>query len=270
MYFPIYNIRMYVYYTYVYTHLAYVHVVKMEHCIICIHACKLSHYSTHPHYSLLCVYMYVRIRMLKLCTGVENKTIYTANMCIVQYNILYAIEKCSPTYFLPCFHTINPNNETCLVTCAVSLTCATWLMYCMHSYQPGYEYKCICNKWCMCSYLTLAPPHTSRTTFLFMSSRRSETSTPVTLTLYRRRSKRLQRQPRVCASGCTLWTSMTSECVYVHMYICTCVWQLLWSVLLCIYGPTCMQTGAGRMNWFWFQIQLLFKLKVNLLITGSN
>ena len=33
------------------------------------------------------------------------------------------------TNFLPCSHSINPNNETCLVTCAVSLTCATWLMY---------------------------------------------------------------------------------------------------------------------------------------------
>ena len=27
------------------------------------------------------------------------------------------------TIFLPCFQSINPNNETCLVTCAVSLTC---------------------------------------------------------------------------------------------------------------------------------------------------
>ena len=33
------------------------------------------------------------------------------------------------TNFLPCSHLINPNNETCLVTCAVSLTCATWIMY---------------------------------------------------------------------------------------------------------------------------------------------
>ena len=30
------------------------------------------------------------------------------------------------TNFLPCSHAINPNNETCLVTCAVSLTLA-WL-----------------------------------------------------------------------------------------------------------------------------------------------
>ena len=33
------------------------------------------------------------------------------------------------TNFLPCSHAINPNNKTCLVTCAVSLTCATWLTY---------------------------------------------------------------------------------------------------------------------------------------------
>ena len=37
------------------------------------------------------------------------------------------------TNFLPCSHTINLNNETCLVTCAVSLTCATWP--CMHSFS---------------------------------------------------------------------------------------------------------------------------------------
>ena len=40
------------------------------------------------------------------------------------------------TNFLPCFHTINPNNETCLVTCAVSLTCATWLMMHNFSFDP--------------------------------------------------------------------------------------------------------------------------------------
>ena len=33
------------------------------------------------------------------------------------------------TNFLPRSHAINPNDETCLVTCAVSLTCATWLKY---------------------------------------------------------------------------------------------------------------------------------------------
>ena len=52
------------------------------------------------------------------------------NMCIVQYNILQRI--CNRnvfTNFLPCSHTITPNNETCLVNCAVSLTCTTWLMY---------------------------------------------------------------------------------------------------------------------------------------------
>ena len=40
------------------------------------------------------------------------------------------------TIFLPCSHAINPNNETCLVTCAVSLTCATWLMYSQISLDP--------------------------------------------------------------------------------------------------------------------------------------
>ena len=39
------------------------------------------------------------------------------------------------TNFLPCSHTINPNTETCLVTCAVSLTCATWLTVCTHSFS---------------------------------------------------------------------------------------------------------------------------------------
>ena len=33
-------------------------------------------------------------------------------------------------------HSINPNNEACLVTCAVSLTCATWLMYAQFSFDP--------------------------------------------------------------------------------------------------------------------------------------
>ena len=47
-------------------------------------------------------------------------------MRIVQYIIRYNNVF---TNFLPCSHAINPNNETCLVTCAVSLTCATWLMY---------------------------------------------------------------------------------------------------------------------------------------------
>ena len=40
------------------------------------------------------------------------------------------------TNFLPRSHAINPNNETCLVTCAVSLTCATWL--CTHSFPLIY------------------------------------------------------------------------------------------------------------------------------------
>ena len=39
------------------------------------------------------------------------------------------------TNFLHSCHAINPNNETCLVTCAVSLTCATWLMY-IHAVFP--------------------------------------------------------------------------------------------------------------------------------------
>ena len=39
------------------------------------------------------------------------------------------------TNFLPCSHAINPSNETCLVTCAVSLTCATWLTVCTHSFS---------------------------------------------------------------------------------------------------------------------------------------
>ena len=39
------------------------------------------------------------------------------------------------TNFLPCSHAINPNNETCLVTCAVSLTCATWLTGCTYSFS---------------------------------------------------------------------------------------------------------------------------------------
>ena len=49
---------------------------------------------------------------------------------IVQSNILHVIfNRHVFTNFLPCSHAINPNNETCLVTCAVSLTCATWLVY---------------------------------------------------------------------------------------------------------------------------------------------
>ena len=52
------------------------------------------------------------------------------------------------TNFLPCSHAINPNNETCLVTCAVSLTCATWLTYVCTVFlrstpQPGYKYICL-------------------------------------------------------------------------------------------------------------------------------
>ena len=38
------------------------------------------------------------------------------------------------TNLLPYTHAINPNNETCLVTCAVSLTCATWLMFLVCTY----------------------------------------------------------------------------------------------------------------------------------------
>ena len=51
------------------------------------------------------------------------------------------------TNFLPRSHAINPNNETCLVTCAVSLTCAIWLMYAQFflrsTPQPGYKYLCV-------------------------------------------------------------------------------------------------------------------------------
>ena len=61
----------------------------------------------------------------------------------IQHNI-----KCNRnvfTNFLPCSHAINPNNEACLVTCAESLTCATWLMYAQvflwSNPQPGYKYS---------------------------------------------------------------------------------------------------------------------------------
>ena len=53
-------------------------------------------------------------------------------MRIAQYNILYAIEMCLLIFCL--VRAINPTNETCLVTCAVSLTCATWLI-CTHSFS---------------------------------------------------------------------------------------------------------------------------------------
>ena len=59
--------------------------------------------------------------------GVVNDNLYY-KCSITQYNILYAIEMCL-LIFLPCSHSIIPTNETCLVTCAVSLICATWLMY---------------------------------------------------------------------------------------------------------------------------------------------
>ena len=42
---------------------------------------------------------------------------------------------------------INSNNETCLLTCAVSLSCATWLMYTQFFFwsspQPGYKFLCM-------------------------------------------------------------------------------------------------------------------------------
>ena len=47
----------------------------------------------------------------------------------IQHIIIILCNRNVFTNFLPCSHAINPNNETCLVTCAVSLTCATWLMY---------------------------------------------------------------------------------------------------------------------------------------------
>ena len=40
------------------------------------------------------------------------------------------------TNFMRCSHAINPNNETCLVTCTVSLTCATWLFVHRFLFDP--------------------------------------------------------------------------------------------------------------------------------------
>ena len=84
---------------------------------------------THNSYILpMCAaaYLYRQDWITNLYPGVVND--YTANMCMAQYNIFFAIGNVF-TNFLPCSHAINPNNETRLVTCAVSLTCATWLFH---------------------------------------------------------------------------------------------------------------------------------------------
>ena len=74
--------------------------------------------------------MFIHLHMYVLYVIVVSWwTIYTANMRIVQYNILYVCNRNVLTNFLPCSHSIDPNNKTCLVTCAASLTCVTWLMY---------------------------------------------------------------------------------------------------------------------------------------------
>ena len=64
-------------------------------------------------------------------------------MHIAQYNmiLLYAIEMCSLN-FLPCSHAINPNNETCLVTCAVSHRFSFDLILNQATNMYNYMYVC--------------------------------------------------------------------------------------------------------------------------------
>ena len=67
---------------------------------------------------------------------IDNLRILQIHIHMVQYNILYAIKTCLLISF--CSHSINPNNGTCLVTCAVSLTCAPsthiYVRMCIHTY----------------------------------------------------------------------------------------------------------------------------------------
>ena len=80
-----------------------------------------------------------------LYPGVVNDRQYILQICTVQHYYVICNRNVS-TNFLPYSHTINPNNETCLVTCAVPLTCATWHMYAQFflwsNPQPGYKYVC--------------------------------------------------------------------------------------------------------------------------------
>ena len=81
----------------------------------------------------------VKMQELHVCTyisyscilGGEWQTIYTANMHIAQYNIIYAIELNGLTNFLPCSRTMKP---ACLVTCAhISDPC--FQRWCVHTFS---------------------------------------------------------------------------------------------------------------------------------------
>ena len=88
--------------------------------------------------------------------------IYTANIHTVQYNIHIICNRNVFTNCLPCSHTINITNETCLVTCAVSLTFATYMHgLCMYSFSfdPPLDQDTsmyICSHYCIGSSLSLS------------------------------------------------------------------------------------------------------------------
>ena len=63
----------------------------------------------------------------------DRQFILQINMHIVQHNVLLLCSRNVFTNFLPYSHAINPNNETCLETCALSLTCAICCMAYVHT-----------------------------------------------------------------------------------------------------------------------------------------
>ena len=118
---------------------------------ICVYLCTNTYVVVYAHMntyaSTFAVYVFV----------------YICNICILMWCIvdnLYCLYVHSPiqhimcnrsvfTNFLLCSHSNNPNNEACLVTCAVSLTCATWLMYAQLFLPPAPQlgYKCVCSSY---------------------------------------------------------------------------------------------------------------------------
>ena len=93
----------------------------------------------------VCVYFFVYIFIWYILYNVCNSYVYTGvvndSQFILQIKYAHSPIHCQHIICnvftniscMPCSHTINPNNETCLVTCAVSLACATWLI-CMHRF----------------------------------------------------------------------------------------------------------------------------------------
>ena len=92
--------------------------------------CTCVHTSTQTYVHML--QPHTHRRATRVCALVSDNLYYKHAHTSIQHIIC---NRNVFTNFLPCSYVIHSNNETCLVTCAVSLTCATVHGLCSHSFS---------------------------------------------------------------------------------------------------------------------------------------